>query len=95
MVQLESQLEETDAEEDQQPFESGTLKAYQKLFQVTLEEADQVLRVLAEAGQEAIGSMGDDTPMPVLSQRALCTTTSASSSPRSPIRPSTRCASRS
>ncbi len=41
---------------------------YQKMFQVTFEERDQVLRVLAEAGQEAIGSMGDDTPMPVLSR---------------------------
>ena len=73
LIQLESQLEETDAEEDQQPFETGTLKAYQKLFNLTLEEADQILRVLAEAGQEAIGAMGDDTPMPVLSkqQRAL------------------------
>ncbi len=29
-----------------------------------------MLRVLAENGQEAIGSMGDDTPMAVLSQQA-------------------------
>jgi len=43
---------------------------YQKMFQVSFEERDQVLRVLAEAGQEAVGSMGDDTPMPVLSRRA-------------------------
>ncbi|MDF1779770.1 MAG: glutamate synthase large subunit [Alcanivoracaceae bacterium] len=43
--------------------------AYQKLFQVTFEERDQVIRPLAEAGQEAVGSMGDDTPMAVLSQR--------------------------
>ncbi|MBU0592665.1 MAG: glutamate synthase large subunit [Gammaproteobacteria bacterium] len=42
---------------------------YQKLFNVTFEERDQVLRVLAEEGQEAIGSMGDDTPMAVLSQK--------------------------
>ena len=26
-----------------------------------------MLRVLAESGQEAVGSMGDDTPLPVLS----------------------------
>ncbi|HRF45283.1 MAG TPA: glutamate synthase large subunit [Candidatus Competibacteraceae bacterium] len=45
------------------------LNAYQKLFGVTFEERDQVLRVLAEAGQEAIGSMGDDTPFAVLSER--------------------------
>ena len=42
----------------------------QKLFQVSFEERDQVLRVLAEAGNEAVGSMGDDTPLAVLSTRA-------------------------
>ncbi len=42
---------------------------YQKLFNVSFEERDQVIRVLAEDGQEAIGSMGDDTPMAVLSQQ--------------------------
>ena len=41
----------------------------EKLFQVSFEERDQVIRVLAEVGQEATGSMGDDTPFPVLSQR--------------------------
>lgn len=40
-----------------------------KMFQVTFEESDQVLRPLAESGQEAVGSMGDDTPMAVLSQK--------------------------
>ncbi|WP_455384269.1 glutamate synthase central domain-containing protein, partial [Acidihalobacter prosperus] len=45
------------------------LRTYEKLFNVTFEERDQVLRVLAEAGQEAIGSMGDDTPFPVLSRQ--------------------------
>jgi len=39
------------------------------MFGVTFEERDQILRVLAEDGQEAIGSMGDDTPFPVLSSR--------------------------
>ena len=45
------------------------LLTYQKLFQVTFEERDQIIRPLAEAGQEAVGSMGDDTPMAVLSLR--------------------------
>ena len=40
-----------------------------KMFQVSFEERDQVLRPLAEAGQEATGSMGDDTPMAVLSKK--------------------------
>lgn len=44
------------------------LLAYQKMFQVSFEERDQVLRPLAESAQEAVGSMGDDTPMAVLSQ---------------------------
>ncbi|MDH5231980.1 MAG: glutamate synthase large subunit [Gammaproteobacteria bacterium] len=49
--------------------ESNELKVHEKMFQVTFEERDQVLRVLAESGAEAIGSMGDDTPLPVLSMR--------------------------
>lgn len=52
-----------------QPMDKDTLSVYQKMFHVTFEERDQVLRVLADAGQEAVGSMGDDTPMPVLSRR--------------------------
>ncbi len=43
------------------------MNTYQKMFNITFEERDQVIRVLAESAQEAIGSMGDDTPMPVLS----------------------------
>lgn len=45
------------------------LPTYMKMFQVSFEEREQVLRPLAEAGQEAVGSMGDDTPMAVLSQK--------------------------
>ena len=45
------------------------LAVYEKMFGLTFEEKDQVIRVLAEAGQEAVGSMGDDTPMPVMSRR--------------------------
>lgn len=49
------------------------LNIYMKMFQVSFEERDQVLRPLAESGNEAVGSMGDDTPMAVLSrqQRSL------------------------
>jgi len=46
-----------------------TVAIYHKMFQLTFEERDQVLRVLGEAGQEAVGSMGDDTPFAVLSQQ--------------------------
>jgi glutamate synthase (NADPH/NADH) large chain len=57
------EVERTD-EVDQQD-----LLSYQKFFQISFEERDQVLRPLAESGQEATGSMGDDTPMAVLSRR--------------------------
>lgn len=51
----------------------ASVATYQKMFQVTFEERDQIIRVLAEEGQEATGSMGDDTPMAVMSlgQRSL------------------------
>ena len=45
------------------------LNVYEKMFGVTFEERDQILRVLAEEAQEAIGSMGDDTPFPILSKQ--------------------------
>lgn len=49
--------------------DKATLNRYEKLFQVSFEERDQVLRVLSEDSQEATGSMGDDTPLPVLSSK--------------------------
>ncbi len=45
------------------------LAVYEKMFGITFEEKDQVIRVLAESAQEAVGSMGDDTPLPVMSLR--------------------------
>lgn len=54
------------------PFEAmdrDTLARYQKMFLVTDEEREQVLCPLAENGMEAVGSMGDDTPMAVLSRQ--------------------------
>jgi len=50
-------------------YDADQLKQFMKMFQVTFEERDQVLRPLGEQGQEAVGSMGDDTPMAILSQR--------------------------
>ena len=69
-LRIESTLN-TDAKEN--GLEGVELKAYMKMYQVTFEERDQLLRPLAEGGQEAVGSMGDDTPMAVLSrqQRSL------------------------
>ncbi len=43
------------------------VKTHMKMFHVTFEERDQIIRTLGETGMEAIGSMGDDKPMAVLS----------------------------
>ncbi|MAV33252.1 MAG: glutamate synthase large subunit, partial [Gammaproteobacteria bacterium] len=43
------------------------IKQYEKMFNMTYEEKDQILKPLSKLSQEAIGSMGDDTPFPVLS----------------------------
>ena len=67
-VHLESHL--VDGVENSAPMAPDRLNTYQKLFQLTFEERDQVLRVLGESMQEAVGSMGDDTPLPVLSRHA-------------------------
>ncbi|QMV15313.1 glutamate synthase large subunit [Vibrio spartinae] len=53
----------------QRDFDNAQLKIYQKQFAMTNEEMDQILRVLGDMGQEAVGSMGDDTPMAVLSSK--------------------------
>ncbi|MGL6258385.1 glutamate synthase large subunit [Vibrio sp. WXL210] len=50
-------------------FDDNLLSTYQKQFAMTNEELDQVVRVLGDLGQEATGSMGDDTPMAVLSSK--------------------------
>ncbi|WP_372965457.1 glutamate synthase large subunit [Marinobacter sp.] len=49
--------------------EPDELLVHQKMFNISFEERDQVLRPLAEGAQEAVGSMGDDTPMAVLSSK--------------------------
>ncbi len=65
-LRIESTLE-TDVAEN--GLDEEQLKAYMKMYQITFEERDQVLRPMAEGGQEAVGSMGDDTPMAVLSRQ--------------------------
>lgn len=51
------------------PLSPAQLAGCQKQFGYSREELEQVLRVLGENGQEATGSMGDDTPFAVLSRR--------------------------
>ncbi|MDH5312032.1 MAG: glutamate synthase large subunit, partial [Gammaproteobacteria bacterium] len=52
-----------------EPMDSETLLTYQKMFNLTREELNDVVRVLARTEQEAVGSMGDDTPVAVLSTK--------------------------
>ena len=52
-----------------EPMDRDTLSLYQKMFNVSSEEREEIIRVLAEDESEAVGSMGDDTPMPVLSHK--------------------------
>ncbi|WP_185906531.1 glutamate synthase large subunit [Teredinibacter haidensis] len=65
-VRIEASL---DREMPENGLNEAQVETAMKMFQVTFEECDQVIRPLAEAGQEAVGSMGDDTPMAVLSEK--------------------------
>ena len=62
---LESDL--IDASLAAEPMDRRTLSVYRKMFNITAEEREEIIRVLARDESEAVGSMGDDTPMPVLS----------------------------
>lgn len=46
------------------------LPVYEKFFGVSVEEKEQVIQVMANLSQEATSSMGDDTPVAVLSQKS-------------------------
>jgi len=67
MKRVEASLSDDPSALDMMPPEAVAI--HHKMFQLTFEERDQVLRPAAEAGQEAVGSMGDDTPFAVLSER--------------------------
>ncbi|WP_049621579.1 glutamate synthase large subunit [Frateuria defendens] len=53
-----------------EPLPAPELHRYQKLYGLTREERDTVLKALAEIEAEATGSMGDDTPMAALSHQS-------------------------
>lgn len=52
-----------------EPWDAPTLAVHQKLFGLSREERDTVLKSLAEGEAEATGSMGDDTPVAVMSDK--------------------------
>jgi len=52
-----------------EPMARDELNRYEKMFGITREEREEVLRPLCESEAEAVGSMGDDTPLPFMSRR--------------------------
>ncbi len=50
-------------------FTDGELRRRQAAFGFTLEDMELILHPMAEEGKEALGSMGDDTPLAVLSDQ--------------------------
>ncbi|WP_168703786.1 glutamate synthase central domain-containing protein, partial [Gordonia paraffinivorans] len=50
-------------------FDREALTRRQGAAGMSLEDPELILSPLAEEGKEAIGSMGDDTPLAVLSER--------------------------
>ena len=64
---LDSELIDTHTAAE--PMDPPTLASYQKMFNLSREELSDVIAVLAKAEMEAVGSMGDDTPLAVLSQK--------------------------
>lgn len=53
----------------QRVFNDEMMATFHKLFNYSYEEMQQIIKVLANDGQEAVGSMGDDTPMAVMSSK--------------------------
>jgi glutamate synthase (NADPH/NADH) large chain len=52
-----------------EPLPPDQLRCYQKLYGLSREERETVLKVIAELEAEATGSMGDDTPVAALSRQ--------------------------
>jgi len=51
------------------PVEAIDIKTRQRLFNYTFEDIQEVITPMAQVGKEALGSMGTDTPLAVLSDR--------------------------
>ena len=58
-----------DGDEVQRMFDPGTLRTFQRAASYSIEDLELILQPMAEDGGEAVGSMGDDTPLAVLSDR--------------------------
>ena len=75
-------------------FEGEALRRRQLAVGITLEELEMILHPMVEDAQEAVGSMGDDTPIAVLSREVSrpAPLFPPGASARSPTRRSTACA---
>ena len=58
-----------DAKHDDSLVTAALLPSYKQFFDVSLEEMHRLLPPLVERAVEAVGSMGDDTPMAVFSEK--------------------------
>ncbi|MBV1787399.1 glutamate synthase large subunit [Marinobacterium sp. D7] len=68
-LRLENTMNLTEESRSFPEMSTEEVRTHMKMFNVTFEERDQIIRPLGETGMEAVGSMGDDKPMAVLSQQ--------------------------
>ncbi len=66
IIDLDKKLE---AETEKVELEGGNLRNFQHCFGYSIEDLELILHPMAEDAKEATGSMGDDTPLAVLSDR--------------------------
>ena len=66
-LRIEQTLNLTEESQSFRTMSPDEVKTHMKMFHITFEERDQIIRTLGETGMEAIGSMGDDKPLAVLS----------------------------
>lgn len=68
-LRLENTMNLTEESRSFPPMTADEVHTHMKMFNVSFEEREQVIRPLGENGREPVGSMGDDTPMAVLSKQ--------------------------
>src|ERR1017187_1934719 len=64
-------LDELDPPDHVPAPDPGTLLVRQQAFGYSIEDVEMLLEPMGETGEEAVGSMGNDTPLAVLSDRPL------------------------
>ena len=69
LKQYRLNLKDVPATSEVCPIETIDLKTRERLFNYTLEDIQDMITPMAQSGKEALGSMGTDTPLAVLSDR--------------------------